>query len=140
MWLRVHNGFRRGLETPCRVNNGPGDVSTLSGLRVTCGLFDNGVPFSLVDSWQNRQDAHRDLKRPWRGYTAYFDHTCNDTDAYSAKLCSMMDTPMKPKVTFNEKSNVYVDVVPYSEIYHEHPHFLIAVCDAQGPRWKESPS
>ena len=129
VWMRVHRERRRGLETPCKIGDGPGEAAKLSGIRVTCGTFDNGVPFSLVDSWHNRQDAHRPLKRPWTGHTTFFEHTCHDVDAYTAKLCSIMDTHMTTRIQFNEQQNTYHDIVPYSEMYHVHPHFILAFCD-----------
>ena len=142
VWVRMHKRYRRGLETPCKIRDGPEGVAGLSGLRVTCGVFDNGVPFNLTDSWQNRNDAHRELKRPWRGYTAFFDHECPNIDACSTKLCSLNDTHMTTRVQFQEHKNTYHDVVPYSETYHVHPHFILAACDnaTQGPRWKSLPS
>ena len=141
VWLRIHKRTRRGLETPCNTGNGPGDVGKLTGMRVTCGHFDNGKPFSFTDSWRHKHDAHRELKRPWRGYTAFFEHTCLDTDAYIAKICSVTDVPMASKVQINESANTYVNVTPYSEMYHTHPHFLMAVSDdIKGPRWKALPA
>ena len=103
--------------------------------------FDKGVPFKFVDSWRGRQDAHREPKRPWHGYTMFFQYECPDPDEYGAQLCSMMGMPTTPKVQFNEKANVYMDVVPYSETYHVHPHFTMAACnDTKGPRWKALPA
>ena len=56
-------------------------------------------------------------------------------------MCSIMDTPLTSRVHFNETQNTIHDVVPYSEMYHMHPHFIIAICgDDQCPRWKTPPA
>lgn len=97
----------------------------------SCGKLDIGVEFSHVGNWKRRDDAHRDLKRPWSGVTAYFDYDCFDTDAATASIWSVMrqNQHCNTTVHFDGSKNTDHDSVPYSEVYEQHPHFMIATAN-----------
>lgn len=126
VWLRAHNGDRRSLVTSSRLEDGPTQTRHFSSIRLTCVAFDNSVKFSHVDRWKNRDHAHRELKRPWTGSASFFEHDCSDLNATIFLICSVNDASMKAKVCFNESAITYHDIVPYSELYDVHPHFLLA--------------
>ena len=75
--------------------------------------------------------------RPWRGLSIFFEEEV-DAEARIAQICALHDVPMRPahkSVTINEGLNETVEIVPYSEHYDVHPHFLLA--SANG--WKTNP-
>ena len=139
MWVRSDHGIRRALETPCNIVGGPEEANHLSSLRLTCEKIDNGVKFSHIDSWKNLGYSHRELKRPWNGISDFFDFGCTDVDGCIAKLCAIMNTSKTHhthKVNFREDLNEIIAITPYTEMYHEHPHYILA----SNSGWKPLPS
>ena len=54
--------------------------------------------FHMLIPGKNRSDAHRELKRPWNGVSAFFDYSCNDIDAHIVNSCSIMGIESKQSV------------------------------------------
>lgn len=109
-------------------------------MQFTTGKFDNGTSLSHVDSSWNAQVAHRPLKRPWKGVTAYFARECECIDAFIAKLVALHDQdqhmPLSKTLRFNETRNEIIEIVLYSQMYDAHPHFILATKTG----WKRNPS
>ena len=68
---RLHRRSRRELFTPLRVSSSP-PARSLFTCRITTGRFDeDGERFQVIDSWTNRNTAHRIMSRPWTGKTEF---------------------------------------------------------------------
>ena len=114
-------------------------------MRLTCGIEKDGTKFSMVDSWRNRESAHNKLDKLWRGATIYFDYSCPDLDASIARICAVHASPWHNAdvrmnkcdqcVRFSDTVDMY-EITPYSEVYGDHPHFLLAT--SRG--WKKAPT
>ena len=69
--VRVHHGARRELYIPLRVAGSP-PARAIFSCRITTGAYVNtGKAFQIVDSWTNRNTAHRVLSQPWTGKTEF---------------------------------------------------------------------
>ena len=88
---------------------------------------------------ENMSVAHATLKRPWMGSTYFFDNGCVDVDGKLNKIFALHDArvPHKRSITFAAvTTDDIVAVTPYSECYHNHPHFILATSSG----WKPNPS
>ena len=72
VWTRQHTKFRRRLEPPCKIENGPNHPHRIASMRLTRGTYDNGQNSTIFDTWRSKSDAHRQLQRLWTGTTALF--------------------------------------------------------------------
>ena len=142
IWARKHNCDRWNLDTPNHYNDGPSDPNCLAPMRFTIGSFiKSGETFTLFDSWQNSQNAHPSLKGKWTGVTLFFDRSCEDIDECIDEVCAMYEAedvamPQRKMVNFDESRNDYFEVMPYSECYDLHPHFILSTKNG----WKRTPA
>ena len=117
-------------------------MGKLHSLRLTCGTYDTGKSFCLIDHWRKGEGVEKPLIRPWAGITVLFDEDCHDIDSCVASICALhaespdTNMPQRKQVSFNEDLNTYHEVTPYSEVYECHPHRLLST--SQG--WKRLPS
>ncbi len=68
--VMTHLKERTELFTPLRVAGSP-PVKSLTAIRITQGVFDNGQEFHRRDNWTARATAHLKLARPWTGTTTF---------------------------------------------------------------------
>ena len=71
VWTRHHTKPRCSLFTPCKVNNGPKDLDSIIGTRVTIGKYEDGRSFFHVDDWKDEAMAHQKLEARWTGTTFF---------------------------------------------------------------------
>ena len=146
LWIQKRNLARSELQPPP-------DADHLMPMRFTYGRFNNGKTFSLFDSWRHPSEH---LAHPWTGITIFFDEQCTDVDGCIKKICDLHDVSMDShqgilkyhtpfsnasrqdhrRVSFSDDEPNYLEVIPYSEVYGTHPHFILA--SAHG--WKRNPS
>ena len=75
---RIHSKPRRELFTPVRVHGAP-PCKALHSVRLTQGFYvSSGERFCFLDTWTSREKAHRVMKGPWLGLTAFLRKTDSD--------------------------------------------------------------
>ena len=68
---RTHNRERYCLFTPMKVAGGPKNGAAIGDVRVTKGVYSNGMDFCHIDRWKTAKDPHRAMLLPWRGTTSF---------------------------------------------------------------------
>ena len=74
-WERVHCKPRRTLFTPMKVAGGPANGVLVGDLRVTSGIFEDGVFFQKVEEWKELEDQHAAMPQAWVGRTEFVNHS-----------------------------------------------------------------
>ena len=71
IWHRWHVTPRRTLFTPFRVSKGPSKDVPIKKGRLTVGVTNEGEHFEIVDDWSRPENSHKNMQKPWIGYTMF---------------------------------------------------------------------
>ena len=96
IWHRWHITPRRTLFTPYRVSKGPGKDVPIKKNRLTVGVTSEGEHFEIVDDWSRPENSHKNMQRPWIGYTM-FTEDCDGAEDLHQKRTKFSWAPQRVK-------------------------------------------
>ena len=67
------------------MSEGPGKDIKMNCGRLTFGVTKSGEHFEIVDDWSQPENSHKNLQRPWIGYTMFTEDRDGAEDLHQSR-------------------------------------------------------